>query len=193
MGGMPKGHPPMGGGTEAGGAGHGMGAGSTGITKEQAAEALTQLPFAWTAPEGWEFGAPANNMRIAQYAIGSDVECVLFAGILGTDQQNIDRWVGFFTQPDGSPSADAAKITDGDHDGFRIKAVSITGTVAGRGMPGQGGPTGDQLRGLLGACITTPEGVVLHAKMQGPADSVKAAQPAFDAWLKSFRAQTPAK
>ncbi len=64
------------------------------------------------APQGWVSEQPSSSMRKSQYRLpgpdtGGDAEVAVFAGIGGSAQANIDRWIGQFSGPDGSPAKDS--------------------------------------------------------------------------------------
>src|SRR5919204_5125099 len=59
-----------------------------------------------TAPASWKEEPPANQMRLAQFKLPKvdgkeDATLVIFKGISGSAQQNIDRWKGQFEPPEG--------------------------------------------------------------------------------------------
>jgi len=73
--------------------------------------------LSYTAPEAWEAQKPSSSMRKAQYRIpgtddSGDAELAVFVfpGSGGTVEANLQRWYGQFKQPDGSASADQAKL-----------------------------------------------------------------------------------
>ena len=67
-------------------------------------------------------------MRKAQYRLPrvegdpEDAELVVFyfQGSGGAPQANIDRWIGQFTRPDGSPIGDAARTTNRQANGLPL-------------------------------------------------------------------------
>ena len=148
---------------------------------------LTALPLLaaagaglkWAVPENW----PAQSqrpMRLATYTVPAakgDRDAGEFAvfyfgqGQGGTVDANLDRWIGQFTQSDGRPSKDAAKIEHGNIHGLKVTTVDVSGTYNGMGGPMQ--PVGKPAPGyrLLGAIIEGPEGLVFF-KLTGAVKTV---------------------
>ncbi len=148
-------------------------------------------PLKWTAPAGWNDG-PEKPMRAATYlvpAAGGDREggeCAIFVNIGGGVQANIDRWIGQFSQPDGSPSNAKAKQKRETINGFGVTTVDLTGTFNSGGM-GMGGATTPKTGyRLLGAIVEAPSGEVFF-KLTGPEKTITAAQKDFQSLLKSIR------
>lgn len=143
----------------------------------------------WVIPEGWEVQGP-SAMRVATFTTGSgdqQVECAVFyfgRGQGGNPKANIRRWVGQFTQPDGSSSSD--KTTEGvlTVDGLPVWTIDLTGTYSGGMAPGATGELPDHR--LLGAIIVAPNGPVFF-KMTGPKDAVEAAQEQFNQLVNSVK------
>ena len=147
---------------------------------------------AWTVPEGWE-AQGARSMRVATYTVRTNregtAECAVFyfgAGQGGGVQANIDRWVGQFQQPDGSPSSDKAKTSRGEKAGWPLTRVEVSGTYAGGMGPGAQGQEPQPGYSMLGAIIEGPEGPVFF-KLTGPEAVVEASRDAFGKLLESIR------
>lgn len=145
----------------------------------------------WTAPSHWE-AKPASGMRAATYIIPAAAgdpeggECAVFVNIGGGTQANIDRWIGQFHQPDGSPSAAKAKQGKETINGLSVTTVDVTGTFSGGGMAmGQPSAPKPGYR-MLGAIVEDPSGVVFF-KLTGPAKTIAAAQNDFKTMLKSVK------
>lgn len=145
----------------------------------------------WTAPSGWKSG-PEKPMRAATYLIpatGGDsdgAECAIFLNIGGGVQANIDRWIGQFSQPDGSQSASKAKQRKETINGYQVTLVELNGTFNSGGM-GMGGPTTPKTGyRLLGAIVEAPGGEVFF-KMTGPEKTMNSSAKDFQALLKSIR------
>lgn len=145
----------------------------------------------WTTPRSWQPG-PDKPMRAATYLIPAaagdtdGAECAVFANIGGGVTANIDRWIGQFEQPDGSPSASRAKQAKETINGMNVTTVDLTGTYAGGGMAmGAPSPKKPGYR-LLGAIVETPQGEIFF-KLTGPAKTVAASQKDFSSLLKSIK------
>ncbi|HZS08344.1 MAG TPA: hypothetical protein VFD58_26155 [Blastocatellia bacterium] len=147
----------------------------------------------WNPPSRWKVRA-GDGMRLVTYLVpaaggdSDDAECPVFffgSGDGGGVQQNIDRWIGQLKQPDGSPSAQAAKQKTETINGFKVTMVDVTGTFSGGQMTaGKGEKSGYR---LLGAIVEGPQSPV-YFKLIGPAKTVASAQNEFQALLKSLAA-----
>ncbi len=145
----------------------------------------------WTVPEGWLEEAGSSRMRAAQFVIGdaaagSPVHCIVYIGIGGGTQANVDRWIGQFRQADGSSSRDAADVAESEHDGLRITRASVRGTFAAQAMPGQGDALNADAWRLLAAVVENG-GDSVFIKLVGPVELLDANEEKFDALLGSLR------
>lgn len=156
-----------------------------GPTFEEAAGGL-----AWRAEEPLVSRRPSSSMRAAEYVVRDFADAELTVFYFGRDQgggvdENIDRWVGQFEQPDGRPSREAARIERIEVQGMPVTTVEVAGAFAGmRGMGGGGGAARPGFR-MLGAIAEGPEGMVFF-KLTGPADAVGAAEQSFRQLVESI-------
>lgn len=145
---------------------------------------------AFKLPAKWNAQAPKSAMRRAQLSApgsaGPAELIVYFFGPqgAGTSQENIDRWIGQFSKPDGSPVSDAKK-TSSKVSGIDITKLEVEGRYAG-GMS----PTGQQQAGqpnqrLLAAIVNDPAGPY-YFKFLGPSATVSENRAAFDALIASI-------
>jgi len=171
-------------------------------TPAAAAPAAPRAPFdpahpsaggiTWTVPEGFTYRAPASEMRLAEYIVGrvgdSDVALSLFhfPGMGGTIDANLQRWIGQFTQPDGSSTLAQTHSTTITVGALRVTTIETHGHFEGGSM---GGGNGDDYR-LLGAIVEAPEGPVFF-KLVGPRAVVDAAEARFQAMVRSVARTTP--
>lgn len=142
----------------------------------------------WDAPGTFRQVAPAYPMRAAQYDVGPEetpAMLTVFANLGGTIQQNADRWVKQFSNPEDSQAPPAANIVARVGDALPITTVSVTGTYRG-GPPMMGGGEPKPDMALLGAIVDSPQGLVFF-KLTGPADTVRDASADFDELLRSIR------
>ena len=172
---MPAGHPPAG------------GSGAFGDTGGAAAPA----PVAWDVPEGWTQQPGTNSMRAAQFPLGTDdagssVDCIVYTGIGGGTQANIDRWVGQFTLADGTAAKDAATTTRTETNGLTVVRVEVVGKYVAQAMPGQGQPLNADDWMLLGA-VVEGAGAPCFVKLVGPRALLEKNEAQFDALLGSFK------
>lgn len=123
---------------------------------------------------------PTSTMRAAEYAVSDHPEAVLAVFHFGEGQggsvdDNVDRWVDQFTQPDGRASRDVAEITTAEVDGMPVTYVDVRGSF--RGM--RGGETEEAAsQRLLGAIVEGPSGPVFF-KLTGPEGVVDGVEDAF--------------
>jgi hypothetical protein len=152
------------------------------------AEGTLQL----VAPPGWVQVEPAVNMIEAEFAIPGETEndvngrtTVMGAG--GSVEANIDRWIGQFSQPDGTDSADKATIEQSEIQGCPVHCVDIAGTY----LDGMGGPNAPQIERpgfrMLAAIIETPDQGSYFIKFYGPEKLVAAHADGFKAMLKDLK------
>jgi hypothetical protein len=146
-------------------------------------------------PSEWVRVPAPSDMRAAQFRVpkvGSDTEdaeAVLFffgPGQGGGAQDNLDRWYGQMTQPDGKASKDAGLVTIKTVKGLKVTSLDLAGTYKGMPAPGQPAVAKPGYR-LLAAAIEG-EGGPWFFRVVGPDATVKAAKPAFDALLESVEA-----
>ncbi len=99
-------------------------------------------------PGDWARVPAPSDMRAAQFRVphtegdGEDGELVLF--FFGKEQggsadQNVDRWTGQFTQPDGKSSKDARVVMIRTVNGLKETSVEVAGSYQPAQMGGAGG------------------------------------------------------
>jgi hypothetical protein len=145
--------------------------------------------LSWSAPSPFVSRAPKSSMRVAEYGLESDPKAELGVFFFGADQggsvdANMTRWIGQFTQPDGS--ATQAKRGERSIHGVDVATVEATGTYGGgMAMPGAPPPAAQTDAMLLGAIAKGPSGSVFF-KLVGSRAAVEGARPAFDKLLESL-------
>ena len=137
-------------------------------------------------PKDWEQKPPRVGMIAYEFATpsaeGDDRQgrvTVMAAG--GSIEANIQRWIGQFTQPDESKTADKAKTEKKEIAGHKVHLVDIPGTYnestgGGPFAPGKTVQRPDYR--MLAAIVETP-GAVYFIKFYGPAKTVGAQADAF--------------
>tara|TARA_B100001250_G_scaffold305736_1_gene267660 strand:+ start:315 stop:938 length:624 start_codon:yes stop_codon:yes gene_type:complete len=137
--------------------------------------------------ENWIRQQPSSKMRIAQYLInvsGYEGELVVFSGIGGTPDQNINRWYKQFkVKPDMSNSEGLLKW-DVISNGFNIKFVHFEGTYMKSDM--QMNRISEELEnyGLLAAIIIGAH-EPYYFKMTGPNLLINSQKNIFEDFIKS--------
>ena len=145
--------------------------------------------ISFKVPDEWEVQPPKSSMRRAQLvakgAAGPAELIVFFFGPqgAGSAQENIGRWIGQFTKPDGSPVSDA-KQSSSKVSGFDVTKVDVSGRFSGMGASGQQqAPQTDQ---RLMAAIVNSDGGPYYFKFLGPSATVAENSAIFDALLASI-------
>ncbi len=147
----------------------------------------------FSVPADWARVPAPSDMRAAQFRVphaGSDEEdgeLVLFffgKGQGGSADQNVERWTGQFSQPDGKPSKDAAVVTIRTVNGLKQTSVDVAGTYKPAPMGGAGGSEKTGWRLL--AAVVEGDGGPWFWRLTGPDSTVAAAKPQFEALLASL-------
>lgn len=141
--------------------------------------------LAWTAPAGWKEGVPISAMRIAQFDVGTDsagdaVQCIVFGGIGGSDEDNIARWVLQM----GPGAKESAVVTHGAQGGTKVTRMLAKGSFTDSMRPGE--PKTVAAATMLAAIVELPSGKV-HVKLAGESAVVDAAAAQFDAFVASLK------
>lgn len=142
----------------------------------------------FAVPAEWPRVPAPSDVRAAQFRIpgaeGADAEVVLYffgANRGGGVDDNLTRWYGQFTQPDGRSSKDVAVKTTRKVNGLDVTLVDLAGTYTGMG-PDAGTKSGQR---MLGA-IVEGKGGPWFWKAVGPAATIEAAKPAFEQVVDSI-------
>ena len=120
-------------------------------------------PYSLLVPADWKEKPSVSNMRAAEFelpASGGQAEVIVYyfgQSGAGSVQDNIDRWVSQFTQPDGKPSSEATKVEQVTLAGQAASLVSISGRYAASAMPG-GQAVDKPDQSLLAAIVPSPKG-----------------------------------
>jgi hypothetical protein len=149
-----------------------------------------------TAPEGWLRKKPANNIIEHEFQVPASEGderpgrmTVMSAG--GTIDANIDRWIGQFSQPDGSSTKDKTKQEKLTVAGQEITLIDISGTYDDRPPVASGGVKRENYR-LLGAIVATKDGKKntghYYVKFVGPSQTVEDHAEGFKKMLDGLKA-----
>jgi hypothetical protein len=131
-------------------------------------------------------------MRVADFTVGTDAEMIVYyfgENGAGSVEANVDRWLGQFTQPDGSSSRDVAKIENTKLAQQDATIVSISGHYVAGAMPGSAAvdlPSAE----LLAAIVASPSGPYYWRLVGGKA-TVVANEQKFRAMLASLALRGP--
>jgi len=143
---------------------------------------VTIGPFKSIPPSEWTSTPPSSKMRAAQFRVADDAELIIFyfgKGGAGSVDANLDRWLGQFTKPDGSPAKDTAKIEHPTIAGQPATLVFVSGHYVAEAMPGRDA-IDKQDQALFAAIVASPEGPYFF--------ELKGGKPAVDANAARFRA-----
>ena len=119
-----------------------------------AAEPVTSAGgLTFTAQEGWHQDPQKRPMRVVTYTLpraegdSEDATVVVFhfPGGGGSAEDNLKRWYGQWTQPDGKNTADVAQTKKAQVSGLDATLVDLTGTYSAETRPGSGEPVGAHL------------------------------------------------
>jgi hypothetical protein len=149
----------------------------------------------FAVPKTWTRVPAPSDVRAAQYRIprasgdSEDGELIVYffgKGKGGSAQDNLERWYGQLTQPDGRPSRDAAVVTMRTVNGLHVTAVDLAGTYTGSAMGG--GQTAPKPGTRMLAAVIEGEDGPWFFKAVGPAATIGLAKAGFDALLASLEA-----
>ena len=150
-------------------------------------------PFSLSVPADWKIKPTASAMRAAEFelpASGGQAEVIVYyfgESGAGSVQANIDRWVGQFTQADGSPSKDAAQVEKATFAGQEASIISVSGHYAARAMPG-GEAVDKPDQTLMAAIVPSPKGPY-YFRLIGDRAAVAAQSGKFRELLDSLKLQ----
>jgi hypothetical protein len=149
-------------------------------------------PFSVAAPSDWTVKPITSSMRAADFdlpaAAGQEAELIVYyfgEGGAGSTQDNLDRWLGQFTQPDGKPSKDVAKVEKTKLAGQEATIVAVSGHFASMAMPG-GSAVDKQDQAMLAAIVASPSGPY-YFKLVGAKKTVDTNAAKFRAMLTSLK------
>jgi hypothetical protein len=129
-------------------------------------------------------------MRVADLVIGTsnDAEMVVYysgeAG-MGPVQDNVDRWLGQLTQPDGKPTKSVAKVEQIKVGGQDATIITATGKYGAESMMAGQAPTSFPDGEMLAAIINSPMGP-FYFKGVGNRATMDANAAKWKAMLASF-------
>lgn len=147
------------------------------------------------APANWKQTEPKSRIIEQEFAVPAEKEKdlapgrVTIMGAGGSVEQNIDRWIGQFVQPDGSDSKEKAKIDKRKVAGIEVHVIDIAGTY--KDMPGgpfAGGKTIERENYRMLAAII-PAGKTIgnyFIKFYGPKKIVDENEKAFAKMIESL-------
>ena len=146
------------------------------------------------APSAWKEQPPSNRMRLAQFKLprangdSDDAELVIFKNAGGSVRDNINRWKGQFTAPEGKSIDDVSKVEEIKIAGRNATLLDISGSYLMKQRPFDPSDRGEKRPGyrMLAAQYEGPQNLY-HIKLVGPAKTIEQYKKGFDDWLKNFK------
>lgn len=137
-----------------------------------------------TAPAEWKEEKPGNAMRFAQFKLpgedGKDGEIVIFKGLGGGANANIDRWKGMF--PEGESKVAEVKV--GTMEG---KRVDLSGTYMFKAAPFNPNAKAEPRANYKMTALYFEGKTPWQIRMVGPAKTIEKYQKGFDGFVESFK------
>jgi hypothetical protein len=137
-------------------------------TKKEPSVRIIEAEFAVPAAEG-----DAADGRLTIMAAGGSIE------------QNIERWIGQFTQPGGKNTKDAVKQEQTKVDGQAVHLVDISGTFKDQRGPFAPASVYEDHR-MLAAIVSTENSGRYFIKLTGPQKTIAANEEAFRKMIESL-------
>jgi hypothetical protein len=150
--------------------------------------------YSLPVPEGWLRKQPRTRIVEHEFeakaAEGDEIAgrvTVMAAG--GSVDDNVKRWYGQFSQPDGSSTEEKAKIKKTVVAGQDVHVVDISGTFDDR--PPFAASQGVQRPNyrMMGAIIQTKKAGNYFIKFYGPAKTIGANEAAFNKMVEGLKAE----
>lgn len=147
-------------------------------------------PFSIAVPDKWTEKPVTSSMRAADLILpGNDAELIVYyfgEGGAGSIDDNLDRWLGQFQQPDGKKSRDVAKIEKTKFADQDATFVAVSGRFVAAAMPGAGEAVDKTDQAMLAAIVNSPSGPY-YFKLVGNKATVDAQGKAFRTMLGSMK------
>ncbi len=148
-------------------------------------------------PADWTKQTPSSNMRQGQIGLQlapgdtgiAEVVIFHFPGTGGSTSQNIARWHGQFTGPNGEPGSEVAKTETTMVNSMRVITTEVTGTQLASSMGMGTGPAKDVPNSRMIASVIETPGGNWFVKAAGP----KKTMDAQDAKIRDFIKRAKAK
>lgn len=147
-------------------------------------------------PADWQEEPPARRERVKQFRlspVGKDKEnaeviIFYFGGGGGSVEENIKRWKGLFTPPEGKKIDEVATVQKFKVGDVPVTYLDIHGTYVMRFPPfdPNAKPTLRPNYRMLAVVFESKKGPYF-IRMLGPADSVAHYKKGFEEWIKGFK------
>ena len=145
------------------------------------------------APSTWISETPSSSMRLAQYRLprlegdpeDAELAVFYFGGQGGSVQANVDRWIGQFSNPDGS-SVTHPQVSERKINGISLTIVDVRGTYHQAQGPMMAQTTAKENYRMLAAVAEGPGGPTFF-KLTGPQPTVDHFEESFNSFLDTLR------
>jgi hypothetical protein len=158
--------------------------------KEDEKITLAEGKLTLSVPGAWEKKEPSVRIIEAEYAVPAAEGdknpgrlTIMAAG--GSVEQNIERWIGQFSQPGGKNTKDLAKTEEAKVDGQTVHLVDISGTFKDQRGPFAPATVYEDYR-MLGAIISTENAGRYFVKLYGPKNTIAGSEEAFKKMIGSL-------
>ncbi len=147
-----------------------------------------------TTPGTWVEETPNNKMRFAQFKLprakgdDRDGEIVIFKGLGGGAQANVQRWKAQFIPPDGKKIDDVAKVEKVKIGSVEGVELDIHGTYKYKAQPFNPNAKEELLPHyrMVAIYFDGPRDIY-QIRMTGPSKTIEQYKKGFDEWIKSFK------
>ena len=147
----------------------------------------------YETPSTWISETPSSSMRLAQYRLprlegdpeDAELAVFYFGGQGGSVQANVDRWIGQFSNPDGS-SVTHPQVSERKINGISLTIVDVRGTYHQAQGPMMAQTTAKENYRMLAAVAEGPSGSTFF-KLTGPQPTVDHFEESFNSFLDTLR------
>lgn len=178
---LPPGHPPL------------DGTRLPGSPPDRVPTTAPTVALRYTVPTTWQREPVRSPLRSDQYRLpraagdAEDAELAVFGGIGGSVEDNVTRWRGQFTTPDGRPIPDEGLVRESFEVGsLRVTVVDLAGRYAADAMMA-GGPAVPRADYRLLAAVVEGAAEPVFFKVVGPAETVAQHRADFLAMLRTLQ------
>ena len=141
-------------------------------------------------PKDWEKEQPSSSMRMAQFRFpgnDGDGELVIFSGIGGSIDANLNRWYGQFKSETENSVSESAIRTNSQIKDMNVTFSYVEGTYLKSSMGMSGTKTEMPNYALLAAIVATPDGLY-YFKGTGPKSTMDSHRVNFETFIRSIEA-----
>ena len=139
-------------------------------------------------PDAWMRENPSNSMRLAQFNISDKskrCELIVFSGIGGSVDANLNRWLGQFLDSDKKRMTDYSTVRNEKIHELEITFAYTAGIYLKSGM-GNRGPTVEKPNYGLLAAIVRAKNETYYFKCTGPKKTLDNYINSFETFIRSL-------